>query len=208
MRLPESEDPYFTPGFPLSLALEHGSRVRCLDCAPTATFKDAPSNPIVSDTGQLAWHTSAEHGGLVTIDTERTSALVGFVKDHGVATSHLAADIANRFCAITLSSLDGQPIRRASRLLLTTGGRVENTGQVWNARHTFLDRWGGPPTLIEPIKGWVLLKQIEGAVAVSATPYDGTGRPMPEAAGRRLEAGWEIPIGDTPATTYVITLVR
>ncbi len=139
MRLPESEDPDFTPGFPLSLALEHGSRIRCLDCAPTAKFTDAPGDPIVSDTGQLAWYTSKRRGGLVTIDTDRTSALVGFVRDHGVATSHLGADISNTFAAITLSSLDGRSLSRSSRLLLTTTGRVANTGQVWNARRTMTD---------------------------------------------------------------------
>ena len=91
MRLPESERPYFTPGFPLSLPLLHGSRVRCLDCEPTATFTAEETNRLVSDTGELVWQVSKEQGGLVTIDTERTQGLIGFVKANGRATSRLSA---------------------------------------------------------------------------------------------------------------------
>jgi hypothetical protein len=93
-------------------------------------------------------------------------------------------------------------------MLLTTSGRVENTGQVWNARRTMVDPWGGPPTLIESIKGWLLLKQIEGAVGLTVTPLDGAARPLHEVSGRRLEAGWEIPVGAEPAVTYLIKVIH
>jgi hypothetical protein len=207
MRLPESESPYYTPGFPLSLPLEHGSRIRCLDCEPTATFKDQAENPIESDTGQLAWWRS-DKGGLVTIDTPRSSVLVGFVKANGKSTSRLAADIENQFCALTLSSLDGKPISQSSLLLLTATGRAENTGSVWNARRTMLDTWGGPPTRIEVIQGWLTLKELDGAVGVLVTPLDGAAKPLGETRGKRLEMGWEIRIGDQPATSYLIHIVR
>jgi hypothetical protein len=208
MRLPESDDPYFTPGFPLSLSLEHGSRVRCLDCEPTQKFHDSTTNPIRSDTGQLAWYTSDEKGGLVTIDTDRTNALVGFVKENHVATSHLSADIENPFCSIAVSSLDGKPLSVSSLLLLTATGRVENTGFVWDQRRANYQQWGTAPTLIEPITGWILLKNIEGAVAMLVTPLDGSARPIAELHGRRLEAGWEIPIGNPATTTYLVNVIR
>jgi hypothetical protein len=138
MRLPESERPYYTPGFSLSIPLRHGSRVHCLDCAPTAHFSDDAAAPFVSDTGELAWHTSNEKDGLVTIETDRTQGLVGFVKAHGKAMRNLSADIQNDFCAITVSSLDGKPISRAAKLLVTAGSREQNTGSKWNERHTCL----------------------------------------------------------------------
>ncbi len=213
MRLAQSESPYYTPGFLLSLPLEHGSRIRCLDCQPTEAFhdqpqNDQPQNPIRSDTGQLAWQTSKSKGGLFSIDTDRTTALVGFVRDNEIATSHLAADVKNSFCALTLSSLDGQPLSRSSLLLLTATGRVENTGSVWNARHTMYDVWGAAPTRIEVIRGWLTLKGLEGAVGVLVTPLDGSLKPLGEVRGRLLEAGWEIPIGEEPATSYLIRVVR
>jgi len=209
MRMSSDELPYWTPGFPLSIPLEHRSRIRCLDCEPTAKITDSPGNPIVSDTGQLKWFVSeTTKQGEVTIDTPRSTALVGFVKDGDVGTSHLAADVSNQFCALTLSSLDGKPISTSSSLLLTTTGRVENTGQVWNERRTNSNVWGVAPTRIETIKGWLLLKQIEGAVGVDVTALDGATRPIATAHGRLLETGWEIPIGDVATTTYLIHVIR
>ena len=207
-RLPEAEDPYYTPGFPLSLALEHASRIRCLDCAPTSVFTDKAQNPIRSDTGQLAWWTSNDKGGLVSVDSARSSALIGFVSSNNQATSHLAAQVQNKFCAITLSSLDADSISTASRLLITATGRVENTGSVWNPRHTMFEQWGTAPTRIEPIKGWLLLKQIEGAVGMIVTPLDGAGKPLGEIRGHRVETGWEFAIGDPVTTTYVVHVIR
>ena len=210
MRLPTSEVPYWTPGFPLSLPLEHGSRIRCLDCAPTAKFTDAPTNPIVSDTHQLSWLLSAKTGnGVVTVDTERSTALVGFVKENSASTSHLSADIQDAFSAITLSALDDQPLSRSGSMLLTATGRAENTGMVWDERRANVTAWGTAPTRIEVIKGWLLLKNIEGALAVLVTPLDGAGRPLPIVQGRLLaEGGWEIEIGQVPATSYVIKVIR
>ena len=210
MRLPPLAEPYWTPGFPLSLPLEHGSRIRCLDCAPTAKFTDTPTNPIVSDTHQLSWQLSNKTGdGVVTVDTERSTALVGFVKENNAETSHLSADVENPFCAITLSALDDQPLSRSGTMLLTATGRAENTGMVWDARHANVTDWGTAPTRIEVIKGWLLLKDIEGALAVEATPLDGAGRPLSVLHGRLLaEGGWEIEIGQVPATTYVIKVIR
>jgi hypothetical protein len=207
-RLPESEDPYYTPGFPLSLALKHMSRIKCIDCEPTEKFTDELANPIVSDTNQLAWWNSESKGGMVTVDTDRSTALIGFVKANKGATSHLVPELQNDFCALTLSSLDGEPISSASKLLLTATGRIENTGSTWNPRRTMFEDWGAAPTRIEPIKGWLTLKQIDGAVGMVVTPLDGAGKPLGEIRGHRLEAGWEIPIGDPATTNYLIRIIR
>jgi hypothetical protein len=209
MRLPNSELPYWTPGFPLSIPLQHESRIRCLDCQPTAKFSDELRNPIVSDTDQLSWKLSEKSGnGVVTIDTQRSTALVGFVEENGATTSHLSANIENAFCAITLSALDNEPLSRSNLMLLTTTGRAENTGMVWNERHTNADVWGTSPTRIESIKGWLLLKDIEGAVGMDVTPLDGAGHSLGTIQGRLLESGWEIQIGEIPTTNYLIKIIR
>lgn len=209
MRLPESERPYFTPGFPLSLPLRHGSRVKCLDCEPTQTFAAEDSNPLVSDTGELGWHVSNGSNGLVTIDTPRSQALIGFVKANGKATSQLSAEVKNDFCAITVSSLDDKPLSRSATMLLTACSRWENSGAEWNDRQTLWTNYGKAPTLIEPVKGWVMLRELEGAIAVRLIPLDGAARPIGEPIrGRRLESGWEIPIGDSATTWYLIRVIR
>lgn len=209
MRLPEAERPYFTPGFPLVIPLRHGSRVRCLDCEAAPPVSATVTNPIVSDTGELAWHWSQQGEGLVTVDTDRTQALIGFVKAHAKPIRHLSADVRNEFCAITLSSLDSKPISRSARLLVTAGARVENTGQKWNDRRTLLLDWGGPPTLIEPVTGWLTLRELEGAVGLRVKALDSAARQLgDDLRGRRLEEGWEMPVGEPPTTFYLVEVIR
>ena len=113
--LPRTEQPYFTPGFPLALPLEHAVRIQSLDGPPTEKFTAPETNPIVSDTNELAWYTSAEKTGLVTVDTARTQALIGFVKANHKSLKNLGADITNNFATIVLSSLDGQPLAQSGR---------------------------------------------------------------------------------------------
>jgi hypothetical protein len=208
--LPATDRPYFTPGFPLAIPLQHGSRILSLVSAPAPPVP-APivSNPIVSDTGQLAWYHSSAMTGLVTVDTPRSQALIGFVKANGKSVSNLSADVQNRFCTIVLTSLEPQPIARASKLLLTLGSRVENTGMRWNERRSNLSEWGGPPTLIEPVVGRITLRHLDGARVVSAQALDGSGQPMGEALRAEKKAGgWEIPIGNPVTTWYEVTVTR
>lgn len=211
LRLPEAERPYFTPGFPLSIPLRHGSRIRAIDSTPTAKFTDDPAPPYFSDTGELAWYGSPEKAkhGLVTIDTPRTQGLVGFVRDNTKTTRHLSAEVKNDFCAITLSSLTAEPIQRSSRMLLTACARWQNTGSKWNDRRTLWTEWGTGPTLIEPVTGWLVLRELDGAVALKLTPLDGGARPIGKPIeGRRLEDGWEIPLGSPATNWYLVEVVR
>ena len=165
---------------------------------------DDPAGPYVSDTKEIVWNK-----GTVTIDTARSHALTGFIKGRALATQNLAAEVKNDFCAITLSSLDAKPLARSSRMLLTATAREQNTGAKWNERHTLWEQAGTAPTLIEPVTGWVLLRDIEGAVAINVTAMDGASNPIGQPArARRLEAGREFEIGAKPATSYVIEPVR
>jgi hypothetical protein len=209
LRLPASERPYFTPGFPPYLPLVHGSRIRSFDGPPTGKFYLPPASPIVSDTGELAWYTSPEKTGLVTVDAERTQALVGFVRQNGKAVRNLAADIGNTFASVVLSSLDGRPLARAGRMLLVAGARSANTGMKWDEKHLAAVNTGGPPSLIEPVTGTVTLRNLQGARAVSATALDGAGRPLgAPIEANKAAAGWVLPIGQPVTTWYVVTVRR
>jgi hypothetical protein len=209
IRLPESKAPYFTPGFSLSVPLRHGTRVRCLDCQPTAAVYDDASRPYISDTHEISWSTSPEKGGVVAVDTDRSQALAGFVRGNGKATRNLSAEVKNDFCAITLSAMDGKPISRSTSLLVTATAHEQNTGAKWDDRHTLWDELGTPPTEIEHVTGWLLLKKIEGAVGMQVTALDGSSRSIGNPiAGRRLELGWEFPIGNVAAITYLIRPIR
>jgi len=214
MIIPTNERPYFTPGFPLDLPLEHEVRISSLNGPPTQAFPagEAP-NPIVSDTGQLAWFTtpaaSGKRDGLVTVDTPRSEALIGFVKARGKSVSNLAAEIDNSFSTILLSSMDEKPIASSSKLLLIAGGPVENTGQTWNAVGTDLTAWGASPTLIETVKGNITLRGLQGARSVALQAIDGAGQPL----GAPVQAtpsgsDWKLPLGSIATTWYQIEVTR
>jgi hypothetical protein len=210
MLIPSTERPYYTSGFPLALPLEHEVRISSLNGLATLPFPQTPTpNPIFSDTRQLAWYHSLQKNGLVTVDAPRTQALIGFVRSNGKSTSNLAAEVENTFCTVLLSSLDKNPIAKASKLLLVAGGRVENTGQQWNTAGTNVTNWGGPPTLIEQVKGSLTLRRLEGAHAVHLQPIDGAGQPMrPLIDAKKVGDGWEIHLGEAVTTWYEITVDR
>jgi hypothetical protein len=208
--LQATDRPYFTPGFPLAVPLEHGSRILSLDGAPVPRLAASKvTSPIVSDTNQLAWYDSSAMTGLVTVDSPRSQALIGFVKANGKSVTNLSADVRNRFCTIAIASLESEPISRASRLLLTLGSRVENEGMRWNDRRSNLSEWGGAPTLIEPVVGRITLRGLDRAKTVSAQPLDGSGQPMGEPIRAEKKAGgWDLPLGKIVTTWYQVTVTR
>ena len=199
LRLPRTEGPYFTPGFPLATPLVHGSRIASLDGPPTGTFAVFPSGPLISDTKELAWRE-----GLVVVDSDRSQALVGSVSGH--TCRNLAVNVQNRFCTILLTSLDGAPLGRARRMLLTTGGRVANTGMKWNEKRTSLTDWGTAPTVIEPVTGTITLRGLVGAASLEAAALDGAGHLIGKVKTSKAAAGWDIAVGDPATPWYVITV--
>ena len=209
-RLARTEQPYFTPGFPLALPLTHGVRIASLEGAATAAYAPVAAKTIVSDTRELTWRTSADQHGLVTEETDRTQALIGFVRAHRPSVRNLSADLRNEFAAIVLSALDAKPISSASRLLLTAGSRVTNTGLEWNADRTRTTQQGGAPSLIEPVRGTVTLRGLAGGVRrVSAVALDGAGKAIgAPIVARRTTAGWELPIGAPVTTWYLVRVDR
>lgn len=201
--------PYFTPGFPMSVPLLHGSRIKSLDGKPYAPIKADLAIPYKSDTGQLVWYTNTNDTGLVTIDSPRSQGLVGYVKANGKSVSNLSADISNDFCAIVVNSLDAKPISKTSRMLLTTGSRVENTDMVWNAGKSRTADGGKSPTLIEPVTGTITLRDLSGAKRVSAKALDGSGHPIGDPiVAKHTGANWDIAVGQIVTPWYEVTVER
>ena len=76
-------------------------------------------------------------------------------------------------------------------MLLTTGARVANTAMRWNQTRTSLTDWNTAPTLIEPVRGRITLRDFDEAGNGDVQPLDGAGR----ATGRSTDAsrtasGW------------------
>ncbi len=209
IRLPGSEGPYFTPGFPLSLPLQQAVRVASLDGTASADFGPVAPSPIESDTGELVWHAAGKHTGLVRVNTARSQALIGFCAQAKGGTEHLAFTLENSFAAVTLSSLDVRPIVTAPRLLLTLGARVGNSGMAWNAKRTSLETWGHAPTTIEPVRGTLRIKNLSPARGLTMQPLDGAGRPMGSPITAKKDGDhWILPLGEPPTTWALLSVER
>ena len=76
LRLPGTEGPFFTPGFPSLTTLLHGVRVTDLSAASDQLSGASVVSPYVSDTRQLTWTVNKDKKGLVIADTDRWQALI------------------------------------------------------------------------------------------------------------------------------------
>lgn len=207
--LPGSERPWFTPGYPVALPLVHGVRA-AFDGPETQIPTDVNTNPpYKSDTGQLVWDTGTnDQSATFTIDSPRSQALIGFLKNSNKGVTNLGVDLKNNFATIMVTALEDKPIASARRLLLAAAVRTENSGMQWDARRVGA-RGGQSPTLIEPVTGTITLKDLAGATKVTAKPLDGAGRLIGQPIiATKAGAGWQIPVGEPATTWYEITVDR
>jgi hypothetical protein len=117
---------------------------------PTPTPDPNAPNHRVSDTGQLRLYPDR---GLFLINAPRTKAAVGRLAKLGkLAMGRLVLRCENDFAAVMVTSLDGEPIGEAKRILVTAVARAENTGQAFCRNRTALAEKGRPPVLVEPVR--------------------------------------------------------
>ena len=209
IRLPYSERPYFTPGFDLSLPLRHTTRITSFDKQSGQYPEAGRENPIVSDTGELSWYRSEQKKGLVTIETEKSQALIGFIKDNNMVLKNISVMAENEFCSIIVTSLDAEPIARSQSLLIAATARSANQDMTWNEKRTSLLSWGSAPTVIEPVRASVTVRNIEPAESVQAIPLNGAGRRIDQPIKAQMLAdGFVIPIGEPATTWYLVRIKR
>lgn len=124
-----------------------------------STYWDPKTLTAHSVTGELTWDAS---NGLVSIDTPRTQAVIGFLSARPVSLRFVNLRSSNRFGAVWVTSMeDREPVRSARRLLVTAVGPARNTdmeyekttatsrlGALWHLKST-----GKAPALMESIAG-------------------------------------------------------
>lgn len=208
IRSPSSERPYFTPGFSLSVPLKHTTRISGFKNQIEQYPKAGKESPIVSDTGELTWYHSQQKGGLVTIETEKSQALIGFIKDNNRVLKNLSAEVENKFCSVILTSLDGQSISCSESLLLATTARSANSSMTWNTKRTSLSNWGFIPTVIEPVKGRIFLQNMDPSHLIEVIPLDGAGKALGDSIYvERIKKGYILHVGE-PATTWYLIRIK
>jgi hypothetical protein len=153
---------------------------------------------------QIAWYTPEKAGSSPSLD--RSQGAVGCARQRQT-TSNLSAEVNNEFCTITPPRWMANR-SRAPRARCFATARRRTPARNGTTGIPCGPSWAAP-TPIEPVTGWVLLRNIEGAVGMQVTSLDGSSRPTGERiSGRRLELGWEFPIGGLTTTTYLIRPIR
>lgn len=209
LRLDRKERPFFTPGFTRETPLMHATRF-AVDGRPASIFPAAPPpDAIRSDTGQLAWLDAPGKRGVVTVDTPRSQAQIGFLGANAKPLPHLVPRVENEACALQLTSMDNRPIARTDRLLLSTTSWSGNDDMVWNEDGTTLTGWGAGPVHIEPVRGTITIRGLEDAREITVEPLSPLGAPTDRQWPARKENDtFVVEIGSPPATLALIQVLR
>jgi hypothetical protein len=157
------------------------------------SHRDLDEGVLRSETGELA---RSFKEGVLRIDAPRTQAAVGFLGGRRVETTNLVAEMTTAHCVVALASIDGEPIARSRRLLVTVVGQAQNTGQ--DVREGMVYTFGDPPVLYRPAAGRITLRGLAGPLVGTAWEVAG-GRVGPlaldaVAAGVSFEARTDGPI--------------
>jgi hypothetical protein len=147
---------------------------------------------VVSDTGELTWDARAT-GGVVTVNTPRTKAVIGFGGGRefplGTVTIRPGPTAQRGFGLWAITALDGLlPIGDARRLVIVALGYSQNTNQEWKiypdrrldsgppregTAVTLGSAWGRPPTLAEGVPARITL---HGTTPVRMWRLNGNGQ--------------------------------
>lgn len=129
-----------------------GSNPSGLTNAPAAPT----GNVLASDTAELRWDLSLTNQGLLTINTPRTRALVGFADNRpvslgGVTLQPSATKLG--WCTLGVTLTRGEVFTNDCTALVVATGWWENTGQVWTDtnRNSVATQWGRAPVLTEVV---------------------------------------------------------
>ncbi len=105
------------------------------------------ASEIVSDTGELTRNWSHE---TYIINTPRTQAAIGKIGGNTISLAEIEIRIVARDAAIAVQSLDGNPIRRSHRIVISA-----DAGSMPSAGNSL-------PFLSEPIEGRILVRAPPG----------------------------------------------
>lgn len=79
----------------------------------------------------------------------------------------------------------------------------------WNNKRISLQNWGSAPTVIEPVKGQVTLRNLKPHKGIEVIPLDGAGKSL----GKSIDVNesptdLKMSIGEPATTWYLINVKR
>jgi hypothetical protein len=135
---------------------------------------NATAGPWESETGQIIWDTRDSVNAVYRINAPAARAAIGYIggKSIDLGNVTVAMDTTKfNWATITVTSLDGKPIEKSSKILLVAAGRVENTDWKWNAEKTTLGGdWGKAPTVAEGIPAKLIFRNMDQFIVKALDP--------------------------------------
>ena len=154
----------------------------------------------VSDTRELVWDASREGRAILTVDTARSKAVVGYPDGRTFRLGGVTicpGPTALGWCTVALTLTEGDSFGDPRRAVLVATGKTENTGTRWkryeddpgsdDRPHRTLETWGEAPSRIECVSAAVTVPGPARAVRVFA--LDERGRCGREVAVENASAG-------------------
>ena len=165
---------------------------------------------LVSDTKEVAWDRRVPGKGVVTINTARTKAVIGFTADRSFKLDDVTITPGRSlqdWSTICLSLIEGQSFEGPGRAVLTATGYAENTDMKWTdqTRTSVADKWGRSPSLVEVVPARIVLPLSAERVEVFALDEKGGRKqriePKPEGRNHCV-----IEVGAQPTLWYELIL--
>ena len=135
--------------------------------SPAAALKQEQAqvtgDRFVSDTEELVWDVRDQKRGVVTVNAEKSKAVIGFGGgkrfDLGGVVVEPGPTLQDGWSAITVTAMEGGFRKPPCRVLITATGGAENTGMGWKnpEKSTVGKDWGTAPTRVEGIPARITL---------------------------------------------------
>jgi hypothetical protein len=152
-------------GLPREAALVHRLALGVgLKAMSSADKFPRPAGPrYASDTGELLWDLTDKQRGVVTVNTPKSKAVIGYGSgkrfELGNVTLQPGATAQDGWGILTVTVMEGKLSSGPARLLLTAVGTAENTDMRWKstARDSVGRHWGTAPSRVEGVPGTITL---------------------------------------------------
>jgi hypothetical protein len=135
--------------------------------APVGALKpeqtQAGGDRFVSDTEELLWNLHEPARGVVTVNAEKSKAVIGFGEgkrfELGSVVIEPGPTVQTGWSVITVTAMEGDFRKPPCRMLITATGSAENTGMGWKnpEKSTVGKEWGHAPTRVEGVPARITL---------------------------------------------------
>jgi len=136
------------------ICLLTGNNPAEIDSTSAPQLKD--KQKFVSDTEEIIWDLTHDGKGVVTINSDRTKAVIGFIDGREFSLGEVTiipGKTIQDWCTVGLTLLEGDSFKGPGRALLVATGYAENTNMKWKSpeKNSVGRNWGEAPSLIEVV---------------------------------------------------------